>query len=55
MIAIIVRCITRIRCFLFAEGAQPIPAFQRQVHINPPSDGGEINQVFDEIIIFVDN
>jgi len=37
---------------LFAHAmdwAQPIPAFQRQVHINPHSDGGEINQVFDEI------
>jgi len=37
---------------LFAHAmdrAQPIHAFQRQVRINPHGDGGEINQVFDEI------
>ena len=36
---------------LFAHAidwAQPVPAFQQQVLINPQSDGGEINQVFDE-------
>ena len=37
---------------IFAQGldrAQPVHAFQHQVRINPHGDGGEINQVFDEI------
>ena len=31
------------------DWAQPIPAFQRQVIVNPHRSGGEINQVFDDI------
>ena len=37
---------------LFAQAldrAHPVHAFQHQVRINPHGDGGEINQVFDEI------